>query len=286
MRHARQCGIAFLDDARYDDESGTAPIRSGYSEIVFGELFRAAGHRRDETVVSEKLWWEFWPEQSAAAELDDSLRRLKFDYVDLIYAIRLPQHLDVEEAIAEVAGLLRTGKARAWGVAMWEAEDIEAATRAAVAEGIDPPCAAQMRYSIVSRTNATTEPMLEAIRAAGAGLVAASSLEGGLLTGKYGDQRASGRLEASAHSPEYARALRAGDELRGLAREWNTSAAALAVAFALEHPLIASVLVGATRPEQLNETIAGVELCARLSDSERARLHDVGAAYGRPTPNT
>src|ERR1700742_2468340 len=61
MRHARRCGVAFLDDARYDDESGIAPVRTGYSEIVFGELFRASGYRREDAVVSEKLWWEFWP---------------------------------------------------------------------------------------------------------------------------------------------------------------------------------------------------------------------------------
>src|SRR5262249_32855906 len=149
-------------------------------------------------VVSEKLWWEFWPNQSAASELDASLRRLEFDHVDLIYAIRLPAQLSVEEAVAEVAGLLRAGKARAWGVAMWDATDIQAATQAAAAEGIDPPCAAQMGYSIVSREDATTERMLGALRAASAGLVAASALESGLLTGKYGGHAQSGRLGASA----------------------------------------------------------------------------------------
>ena len=49
MRAAREAGITFLDDARYDDETGTAPIPTGYSEVVFGELFRAAGWPRDET---------------------------------------------------------------------------------------------------------------------------------------------------------------------------------------------------------------------------------------------
>ena len=66
MRAAMEAGINFLDDARYNDETGHAPIPTGYSEVVFGELFRAAGWRRDETVVSNKLWWEFWPDQSPA----------------------------------------------------------------------------------------------------------------------------------------------------------------------------------------------------------------------------
>src|SRR4029077_7268985 len=69
MRRAREVGINFLDDARYNDETGTAPLKSGYSEVVFGELFRASGWKRQEVVVANKLWWEFWPEQSAAAEL-------------------------------------------------------------------------------------------------------------------------------------------------------------------------------------------------------------------------
>ena len=61
MQAARESGITFLDDARYNDETGHAPIPTGYSEIVFGELFRAAGWVRDEVVVANKLWWEFWP---------------------------------------------------------------------------------------------------------------------------------------------------------------------------------------------------------------------------------
>ena len=63
MRAARDEGINFLDDARYNDETGDAPIPSGYSEVVFGELFRASGWVRDEVIVANKLWWEFWPEQ-------------------------------------------------------------------------------------------------------------------------------------------------------------------------------------------------------------------------------
>ena len=95
MGTARERGFNFLDDARYDDETGTAPIPTGYSEVLFGELFRAAGWDRDDTVVSNKLWWEFWPEQSAAAELDGSLARMGFDYVDLIYANPPPDDLPI-----------------------------------------------------------------------------------------------------------------------------------------------------------------------------------------------
>ena len=79
MRAAREAGINFLDDARYNDETGHAPLPTGYSEVVFGELFRASAWRRDEVVVSNKLWWEFWPDQSPGQELAGSLARMGLD---------------------------------------------------------------------------------------------------------------------------------------------------------------------------------------------------------------
>src|SRR5215475_7450220 len=73
MQAAREAGITFLDDARYNDETGDAPLPTGYSEVVFGELFRAAGWRRDEVIVSNKLWWELWLDQSTGGELAGAL---------------------------------------------------------------------------------------------------------------------------------------------------------------------------------------------------------------------
>ncbi len=63
LRAARDAGITFLDDARYNDESGSAPLATGWSEVVFGELFRSVGWPRDEVVVANKLWWESCPSE-------------------------------------------------------------------------------------------------------------------------------------------------------------------------------------------------------------------------------
>ena len=122
MLAARDAGITFLDDARYDDETGTAPIPTGYSEVLFGELFRIAGWSRTDTVVANKLWWEFWPDQSAAAELDASLARMHFEYVDVIYANPPEGGLTLEELVDSVADLVATGRARAWAVVNWSAD--------------------------------------------------------------------------------------------------------------------------------------------------------------------
>jgi aryl-alcohol dehydrogenase-like predicted oxidoreductase len=70
MRKAREVGINFLDDARYNDESGDCADQNGLLGGFVGELFRASGWKRDGVTLANKLWWESWPEQSAEAELD------------------------------------------------------------------------------------------------------------------------------------------------------------------------------------------------------------------------
>ena len=167
MRAARDAGITFLDGARYNDETGTAPIPTGWSEVLFGELFRQAGWPRDETVVANKLWWEFWPDQSAAAELDASLGRMAFDYVDVIYA-NPPEHgLGVEELVTTVTDLITAGKARAWAIVNWPAALLEEADTTASRLGVPLPCAAQLPYSLVQRQPVETAEMTAALAACG-----------------------------------------------------------------------------------------------------------------------
>src|SRR6516164_852368 len=144
MDTAREHGFNFLDDARYNDETGTAPLPTGYSEVLFGELFRAAGWDRADTVVANKLWWEFWPEQTAAAELEASLGRMGFDYIDLIYANPPPDGLPLTDMIAAVGELVSSGMARAWGIVNWQAGPFLEAVHAAEEQNVPPPCAAQL----------------------------------------------------------------------------------------------------------------------------------------------
>lgn len=268
MRAARDYGIAFLDDARYDDETGTAPIRSGYSEVVFGELVRAVGWRRDEVVVSNKLWWEFWPEQSAAQELDASLGRMGFDHVDLIYAERRPEGLPVERVVEEVEGLIGTGKARVWGVLNWEPADIVQAGRAARASGVPPPCAAQLPYSLIARSPVEDDAMVAALRSCGASVVASAVLAFGALTGRG----ATGRAAAWPREE----ALVVAERLRGLGAALAATPAQLALAFVLANREVATALFGASRPEQVAENAAAAELAARLDASDLDELRRAG----------
>ena len=275
---ARDEGINFFDDARYNDETGRAPLPTGYSEVLFGELFRSAGVRRDEVVVANKLWWEFWPEQSAAAELDGSLARMRFDHVDLIYANPPPGDLAVADMVAAVGGLLDSGRARAWAVVNWQAGPFAEAVAAAAGLGVAPPCAAQLPYSLVRRSWVEGTEMTEALHAAGAGVVASFCLEGGVLSGKYLSGAATGRAAAALADPRAVPAVAAAGELAALAASAGTTAAALALAFPFTNPGVASVLFGATSPGQLRANCAAAGLLDRLSPGDIARLRQIGTA--------
>jgi aryl-alcohol dehydrogenase-like predicted oxidoreductase len=276
MRAAREAGITFLDDARYNDETGSAPIPTGYSEVLFGELFRTAGWKRDETTVSNKLWWEFWPEQDAAAELDGSLGRMGFDYIDVIYANPPPEGLSLDEMVGSVNDLITTGRARAWAIVNWKAPQLLDASRVAARLGAPQPCAAQLPYSLVRRDWVEGPEMKEALLACGAPVVASYALAGGVLTGKYDDDPNAGRAAGQLEEPMYASARRASARLSELARRLGTTPAALAVAFALGNPDVATVLFGATSAEHVATNVAALDVAANLSTADRSELAAIG----------
>lgn len=276
MRAARDAGINFLDDARYNDETGSAPIATGYSEVLFGELFRSAGWKRNETIVSNKLWWEFWPEQDAAAELDGSLARMGFDYIDVIYANPPPEDLSLDEMLGSVNGLITTGRARAWAIVNWPAAQLLEVSRAAARLGAPQPCAAQLPYSLVRRDWVEGAEMKEALFACGAPIVASYTLAGGVLTGKYAEDPSAGRASGKLDEPMYASAVQATERLSELARRIDTTPAALAVAFALGNPDVATVLFGATSPEHVATNVAALDVVANLSNADRDELAAIG----------
>jgi len=274
MRAAQELGVDFLDDARYNDETGTAPIPTGYSEVVFGELFRAAGWRRDDVVVANKLWFEFWPEQSFAEELDASLGRMRFDHVDLIYATWPPEELGAEEIVDGVAGLIATGKARAWGTTNWTPALLRDATRIADARGVPRPCCAQLPYSLVSRSWVEGPDEAAALSESGAAVIASAVLVSGALTGKFARPGAAGRVADRLDDPSVRRALALGPALRELSARYATTPAALALAFAVGGDAVASVLFGATSAEQVRENAGALEVPAEALLELRSLVSD------------
>src|SRR5437868_9172357 len=276
MRVAREAGINFLDDARYNDETGHAPLPTGYSEVVFGELFRAAGWHRDEVVVSNKLWWEFWPGQSPAQELAESLARMGLDHVDLIYSEVPPDGVGLEDAIEMISGLIRAGTARAWGTLNWTPDQMERAWQIADREGVPGPAATQPAFSLVRREIVDDPAMRRVAADRGVAIVASYTLAGGVLTGKYDQDPGAGRATGLLDQSWAAGAVAAGRELAALARDIGTDPASLAMAFALLDPSVTTVLFGATRPEQISANLGALALAERLTPEERDRLAAIG----------
>jgi aryl-alcohol dehydrogenase-like predicted oxidoreductase len=276
MRAARDVGITFLDDARYNDETGRAPIPTGYSEVVFGELFRAAGWRRDGTVVSNKLWWEFWPTESPAQELAGSLGRMGLEYVDLIYSEPPPDGVPLEDAVEMIGGLIRDGAALSWGTLNWPPALIERAWQIAERAGIAGPVATQPPYSLLWREAVEDAQMQEVAAARGIAIVASYTLAGGVLTGKYDQDPSAGRAAGTLEQPRVRPALAAGRDLAALARQIGRDPAHLALAFALLNPSVTTVLFGATRPEQVIANTAALAVAAELTPDERDALAAVG----------
>jgi aryl-alcohol dehydrogenase-like predicted oxidoreductase len=274
LDHALRSGIDFLDDARYDDETGQAPLATGYSEVLFGELFRAVDADRDAVTVSNKLWWEFWPEQDAVTEVEGSLERMGFERLDLLYSSTLPDEVPVPLALEQIAAVLATGRATAWSVVNWSAAAIAQATTEAERQGIPQPCAAQLPYSLARPEWVEDPAMNAALEATGASLVPSASLAGGALTGKYADG-ASGRLSAELANGRARREVALGAALRGPAARLDTTPATLAIAFTLLHPRTAATLVGATAPAQIDAALEAVALADRLTPEDVAELRQL-----------
>jgi aryl-alcohol dehydrogenase-like predicted oxidoreductase len=279
MQAAREAGINFLDDARYNDETGHAPLPTGYSEVIFGELFRAAGWRRDEVVVSNKLWWEFWPDETPAQELGGSLGRMGLDHIDLIYAEVPPAGVGLEDAVDMITGLIRAGAAQAWGTLNWTPEQMEQAWQIADREGVPGPAATQPPYSLVRREFVEDPGMRHLVATRSVAIVASYTMAGGVLTGKYDQDPGAGRAAGTLGQPRVAPAVATGRELAALARDLGRDPAQLAMAFALLNPTVTTVLFGATRPEQVRANLGALAVADQLTATERDRLSAVGLAH-------
>jgi aryl-alcohol dehydrogenase-like predicted oxidoreductase len=278
MRAAREAGVTFLDDARYNDETGQAPIPSGYSEVVFGELFRAAGWRREDTIVSNKLWWEFFPRQSPRAELAESLTRMGLDYLDLIYSEVPPPDVPLADAVGMITDLVSSGLARSWGTLNWTPAQMDAAWTIAAAAGGPGPVATQPPYSLITR-QFVEDPAMTAVAAArGIAIVASYSLAGGVLTGKYAADPTAGRAAGQLSQPRYAAGAAAGVELAALAADLGCAPAQLAMAFALLNPSVTTVLFGATSPAQVGSNVGSLAVANSLPADAIERLRAIGAS--------
>lgn len=278
MKAAVGAGINFLDDARYDDTTGTAPIDTGYSEVVFGKLLRAGGFRRADLFISNRLWFEFYPEQSLEAEVDDSLSRIGIDHFDAVFCYTLPEGLGPAELVEQLAALIATGKVRYWASANWPVELLAECCRIAVQTGAPLPTAAMVPYSLMVKSFVENAAMEALCRQHGIGVVATFGLHGGILTGKHNAPGSSPSVRYSAERLQELRddgTLDRVDAFLAIAQDAGYSPAQLAYAYCLRHPIVASVMFGATSAAQVRENLTALQIAPQLDAALLAKLGSI-----------
>jgi aryl-alcohol dehydrogenase-like predicted oxidoreductase len=270
-------GINFVD---------TADVYSqGESEEIVG---KALAGRRDQVVLATKAHGAMGDDPNMSGnsrrwlvrEVDNSLRRLKTDYIDLYQIHRPDPATDIEETLSALSGLVRAGKVRAIGSSTFPAEQIVEAQWTAERRGYERFRCEQPPYSIFAR--GAEAGVLPACARYGMGVIAWSPLAGGWLTGKYrsatGVDMTSGRAQRIPQRfdpalPGNARKLELIEELVKIAADAGCSVTHLAVAFVISHPAVTSAIIGPRTMEQLTDLLAGAAVS--LDDEILDRIDQV-----------
>ena len=270
LRHAFDIGITHFDLANnYGPPYGSAEKNFGR---IFAEDFAPY---RDELIISSKAGYDMWPgpygdlgsRKYILASAEQSLARMGLDYVDIFYSHRVDPVTPVEETIGALDTLVRQGKALYVGISSYSADRTAAAV--AVARDLGTPLVIhQPSYSILNRW--VEDGLTDALRTAGMGAIAFTPLAQGLLTGKYLGDGTAERAQKRGSLPDRPVSEEGLAVLRGLndiAAERGQTLAQMALQWTLRDPVVVSALIGASRPEQIDENIAAVDGPA-FSDDE------------------
>ncbi|MBO9624849.1 MAG: L-glyceraldehyde 3-phosphate reductase [Microbacterium sp.] len=280
LRHAFDSGITHFDLANnYGPPYGSA-------EKNFGRIFAEdLKPYRDELIISSKAGWDMWPgpygdyasRKYILASAEQSLRSMGLDYVDIFYSHRVDPVTPIAETVGALDTLVRQGKALYVGISSYSAE--RTAEAVAVATELGTPLVIhQPAYSILNRW--VEDGLTETLEQSGLGAIAFTPLAQGLLTDKYLGDGTADRAQKRGSLPDAPLTDEAVATLRGLnevARERGQSLAQMALQWTLRNPVVASALIGASRPEQLDENIAAVNGPVFAAE-ELARIDELSGA--------
>jgi L-glyceraldehyde 3-phosphate reductase len=278
-RRAFDMGITHFDLA---NNYGPPP---GSAEETFGQILKQdLAPYRDELVISSKAGYYMWPgpygewgsRKYLVASLDQSLKRMGLDYVDIFYSHRFDPNTPLEETMGALDYIVRSGRALYVGISTYSPEETRRAAK--ILRELGTPCLIhQPRYNMFDRW--IEEGLLDALTEEGIGSIVFSPLAQGILTNKYIEgipaESRSAKYEGKLHSRDAVTQKRLAqvNRLNQIAQARGQSMAQLAVAWVLRHPVVTSALIGASRVSQIEELVAtlnNVTLSpAELADIER-----------------
>jgi voltage-dependent potassium channel beta subunit len=281
MKAAYDAGVNFFDNAEV--------YGNGKSESLMGAALKRLGWRRSSYIVSTKFFWGLNRGVNEANTLnrkylrqaiDGSLERLGLEYVDLVYCHRPDAATPIEETVYAMHDMIASGKALYWGTSEWSAEAILEAWRIADQRNLHKPRMEQPEYHLLHRRRVEQE-YAPLYRDLGLGTTTWSPLASGLLTGKYQagiptDSRAAlkgyGWLSGQVTDPK---SLEVVGKLMPIARELGCSMAQLAIAWCVKNPQVSTVILGASRLDQLHENLKALDVVASLTPDVMAKIDAV-----------
>lgn len=278
MAAAYDAGVNFFDNAE-----GYA---GGEAEVVMGNVIKELGWRREDIVISTKIFWGgSGPNDTGLSHkhviegMNNALKRFQQDYVDLVFCHRPDPNTPIEETVRAMDIVIKQGKAFYWGTSEWSAAEIMHANGIARQYNLTPPVMEQPQYNMFARERFERE-YAPLYRDLGYGTTIFSPLASGLLTGKYNqgipaDSRAA--LEGyewlqRGITPEKIEKVKA---LAPIADELGCSLAQLGLAWCLKNPNVSTVITGASRPQQVTENMKALDVVANLTPEVMDRIEAV-----------
>lgn len=282
LHTAYDAGVNFFDNAEaYAD---------GQAEVVMGSILKKTRWHRSSYLVSSKVffgWEQDKPNQSGLSRkhvieaCHDALRRLQVDYLDLYYCHRPDPAVPIYETARAMHDLITQGKVLYWGTSEWSADQLREAHRVCAAHNLHAPIVEQPQYNLFHRARVEKE-YAPLYKSPGLGTTIWSPLASGILTGKYsGGVPSDSRLGAPGmewlrdmilNDPAAKAKIAAVPQLATLAQELGTSLPRLAIAWCLKNPHVSTVILGASRVEQLRENLGALDVVDQLTPELMKRL--------------
>lgn len=276
---AKEGGVNFFDNAE--------AYGGGESERIMGAAISQLGWERHTYAISTKLYWGLHSDANMRNTLnrkylmqaiDGSLERFGLDFVDLLYCHRPDPETPIGETVWAMSDIIAAGKAHYWGTSEWSGAEIAEAIAVAERHHLHAPVVEQPEYNLFNRRRVENEYARLYDSANGLGLTTWSPLASGLLTGKYMDGVPEGS-RATLPGYEWLRNLltdsKRNETVRGIAEiaaRLDVTTAQLAIAWCASNPHVTSVILGASRVEQVTENLGALYALERLTPEVREEI--------------